>query len=156
MENTHKSMESLFADIADAIRAQNGSEEPISADNFPAEIDALVDNTLLLSIIDGSITELPKEVLEEVEYIGDKSFIYGQLKSLTIPGNVKYIGVSSFHNNSQLSTVVLLEGVERLETQAFSSCSRLASIVIPSSMKKIGYRAFVSYSALTDVYYTGT
>ena len=38
MPNTHSTLTSLFSDIADAIRAKDGSSGTIVADNFPTAI----------------------------------------------------------------------------------------------------------------------
>ena len=150
-----ESLESLFADIADAIRAQSSSDEQIPADHFAAEIDALGDNKLLLSILDGSITELPVEVLEDVECIGASAFRNTTLKTLTIPGNVLRIEQEAFYN-SLLTSVVMLEGVQYIGDGAFETCFNLSSVVLPSTINEIGNEAFYSCNNLSDVYYTGT
>ena len=41
MANTHSTLNALFTDIADAIRAKKNSIETIIADNFPIEIENL-------------------------------------------------------------------------------------------------------------------
>lgn len=156
MANLHESLESLFLDIADAIRAVSEQTEKISADYFPAEIDALVDNSLLLSILDGSITELPTEVLEDVECIGASAFRNTTLKTLTIPGNVLRIEQEAFYNATLLTSVVMLEGVQYIGDGAFGTCFNLSSIVLPSTINEIGNEAFYGCNNLSDVYYTGT
>lgn len=44
MANTHTTLASLFADIADAIRGGTGSADTIVADNFPAVITSALEN----------------------------------------------------------------------------------------------------------------
>ena len=41
MANTHKTLSSLFSDIADAIRTKTGESGKIVADNFPSKISAI-------------------------------------------------------------------------------------------------------------------
>lgn len=156
MENTHESLESLFADIADAIRAQSGDDKQVSADCFPAEIDALIDNTLLLSIIEGSITELPSEILEGVKHIGEAAFMYSKIENLIVPGNIKRIGDQAFYNSSALISVILLQGVAYIGRNAFQFCNELTTVTLSNTVTEIDYSAFGECIKLTDVYYTGT
>ena len=41
MSNTYESLNALFTATADAIRAKDGTTEPIVADNFPTRIQAI-------------------------------------------------------------------------------------------------------------------
>ena len=48
---THANLNSLFSDIADAIRSKTGKTSTIIADNFPTEIN----NIQTMSSVDGNI-----------------------------------------------------------------------------------------------------
>lgn len=76
---------------------------------------------------------------KNVETIGDGSFTYNKLKTLTIPSSVRVIS-NSFGGN-QLETVVIENGVETIGTDAFA-LNKLTNIILPKSVKQIGKRAF--------------
>lgn len=72
----------------------------------------------------------------------------GQLNgnTLTIPATVdgmtvKSMGEEVFYQNSNLSKVIIPEGVERIERYAFNRSS-LQEVELPSTLKTIGYGAF--------------
>lgn len=76
---------------------------------------------------------------KNVETIGDGSFTYNKLKTLTIPSSVRVIS-NSFGGN-QLETVVIENGVETIGADAFA-LNKLTNIILPKSVKQIGKRAF--------------
>ena len=71
------------------------------------------------------------------------------LKSVTIPNSVTFIGNSVFRNCSSLEAIIIPDNVTRIGGTAFYGCSSLASIVIPDSVTSIGSQAFYG----TDWYY---
>ncbi len=92
---------------------------------------------------------------------GDVEIVTGvfantQAKRITIPGTIDSINAFSFFDSSQIETIVLREGTERIEDGAFSACTALREITIPKSMKYIGASAFSDISALEILYYLGT
>lgn len=62
--------------------------------------------------------------------------------SITIPNSVTSIGEAAFANNSNLSTVILGEGITEIEESTFANCKSLSSIIIPDGVKSIGRHAF--------------
>lgn len=63
---------------------------------------------------------------------------------VVIPGTVKVIGNESFAACSRLETLVIEEGVERIEAEAFRNCS-IDKLSLPRhSLKYIGDKAFDS------------
>lgn len=104
-----------------------------------------------------------------------------ELKSVVIPGSIKFIGVRSFRECDGLSDVNICNGngsmviddqafygctalteffipdcVNEICGYAFAECSALQSVVIGKGMKKIMTWAFENCIALKNVFYKGT
>jgi len=77
--------------------------------------------------------------------------------AMVIPGN--YNGVptipTGFHDNTQITSVTILEGADSIDTNAFYRCGGLTSITIPASVNPIGHRAFIECKNLTSVTFQG-
>ena len=68
--------------------------------------------------------------------------------NLTIPGEydgrkITVIGDNVFYRNNGLTSVVIPEGVTKINRFAFAKCSRLAMVFVPNSVKEIGEKAFL-------------
>lgn len=74
---------------------------------------------------------------------------------LTISGSGA-ISASAFSGNTDISTVVIEEGVTAIGNYAFSGYSSLKTVEIPASVVAIGNYAFAGCSSLTTVVYDGT
>lgn len=61
--------------------------------------------------------------------------------SLKIPSTVKVIGHGAFAN-SDLTKIVIPEGVTSIEDNAFGGCKKLAKVQFPSTITHVGYLAF--------------
>lgn len=105
----YSTLTALFTDIADAIREKKESTDPIIADNFPAEIDAL---RTRFDYVNPDVTEIP-----------DYAF-YGceDLKRVELE-NVTKIGISAFEDCTNLKEVVLHSTIESMGENAFKGCS---------------------------------
>ena len=53
--------------------------------------------------------------------------------------------------NTEITDLVIPDGVTSISARAFYGCSGLASVTIPSSVKSIGHQAFYNRGALTSV-----
>lgn len=73
-----------------------------------------------------------------------------RIKTLKIPGNVKYIGDGTFQQ-SDFKVVEFEEGIEVIDFAAFSFCNNITEIIIPASCKMIGWRCFADCDALKNV-----
>ena len=72
------------------------------------------------------------------------------LESITIGNGVKKIP-NGFLNSSEIDTLVLSEGLERIGGYAFSNCKNLTSVTIPSTVTYIGEDGFFECDDLTSV-----
>ncbi len=75
-------------------------------------------------------------------------------KTSTIPGKVKVIGTTAF-SNGDVESIVIPEGVERIEEDVFSGGKNLKNVTIPATVKFIGEGAFDGKNKL-NVTYNGT
>ena len=82
------------------------------------------------------------ELLCSDPQLGQGAFISIDAAELTIPANLKTVGYMMFANSKELETVIIEDGVEKIEKQAFDSCDKLTSVTIPASVTEIGEKAF--------------
>ena len=64
------------------------------------------------------------------------------IRSVTVPGTVKTIGIRGFADCKNLTSITLCEGIETIESNAFTGCTNLKSIQLPASIKQITGWAF--------------
>lgn len=76
---------------------------------------------------------------------------YDNLKSISIPNTVTYIGESCFRNCKNLKTVKLSNNIECISSYCFMGCSSLKTIDIPSA-KRILNGAFANCTNLETVH----
>lgn len=60
-----------------------------------------------------------------------------KIKTLYVPGTVKYIRDNGFFGCQNLTSVTLCEGIQVIEDFAFNCCSSLRSLVVPDSVTKM-------------------
>ena len=82
-------------------------------------------------------------------YTGDETYI-------VIPSFIDCYAVESIGENafvsSKITTVIISEGVKRVDWFAFYTCPYLSAVTIPSSVTSIGYSAFDGASPSFTVY----
>ncbi|MDR1499426.1 MAG: leucine-rich repeat domain-containing protein [Tannerellaceae bacterium] len=87
-----------------------------------------------------------------VTAIGLYAFYYNSdITSVIIPDGVLEIEMGAFYACYSLAEVIIPNSVTTIEEEAFASCDALASITIPSSVTVIGEGAFRSCRALTAI-----
>ncbi len=98
----------------------------------------------------GMITSL--SIKDGTVGIADDTFGYREdLKSVTIPSSVHFIGKYAFSECKGLKKITLPEGLTSIGEYSFAGCSGLKKIIIPDGVKSIGESAFVSCLALKSV-----
>lgn len=70
---------------------------------------------------------------------------------LTISGYNTYISDGTYANRTDITKVVIEEGVVTIGSSAFDGCTNLSEVVLPSSLKYIDSYAFYGCSSLTRV-----
>ena len=97
-------------------------------------------------------------VPQSVTYIGVKAFdSCTNLSSITLStNNITSIRPYTFSGCSELSSIVIPDGVTSIQSGAFFNCTKLTSITIPSSVTSIGSNVFTGCTSLNDIRYSGT
>lgn len=70
-------------------------------------------------------------------------------KTVTIPADVKIIDQMCFASTN-VTEVILPEGIESIESRAFANCNKLKRINFPESLNAIKDRAFLNCHSLTE------
>lgn len=89
------------------------------------------------------------------DYFGDTSgdvVIPATLDGRAVDG----FWLESFYYRDDITSVVISEGVPKIDAMTFYGCSNLVSITIPASVTTIGDDAFKGCTALQTVIYNGT
>lgn len=109
---------------------------------------------LFMKKADGALEEITDLVIPEgTASIEARAFCYlPNIKSVTIPASVKYLGGMTFRGCTGLTEVVLPEGLEQFGYMDFAGCTQLATLTIPSTVIKIDSEAFVELPAISDVW----
>ena len=109
---------------------------------------------------------------ETLEYIGNLAFAYTSLKQIQIPHSVTYFGSAfshcgsleyvniygttteiSFSSCKKLTSIIIPEGVEKINLGAFSRCIALKTIIFPSTIKDLGKEgSYSECTILSEVY----
>lgn len=83
---------------------------------------------------------------------------------ITIPNSVTHIANESFNGCSNVTSIIMQEGLTSIGNGAFANCYNLASVTIPNSVIEIGNNAFLDCKAFpvidglryADTYLIGT
>lgn len=156
----YTTLSDLFTAIANAIRGKTGSQNQITASEFPDQIAAISKATKPYveyatnasgSIIRAvahfneeipngmfynrdSLTNVDLSDCEELQTIGASAFEgCSALQSVAFPEGITVIGNYAFRNCTRLTLTALPESVTGIGAHAFSGCTRLALTKLPNS-----------------------
>ena len=76
--------------------------------------------------------------------IGDYSFFFGELSSITLPETLTSIGIASFSGCSGLTELTIPASVTSLGARAFSDCTELATITVNANLASLPEAAFLN------------
>ena len=95
-------------------------------------------------------------ISEGVTYIGNSSFNWCSVTSISMPSSMTSIGSCAFQTCSALTSVIIPEGVTSMGDWTFAYCSNLASVTIPGTLTAISDYAFYVCQNLTTVNFAET
>lgn len=112
--------------------------------------DCEIDDENRLTSYNGTETNI---ILPQgIEIIGENAFMSSEIESVVVPEGVEKIEDSGFWGCKSLKSVTLPSSLEVIEGDAFRMCEELRSIVIPEGVTEIGMDAFTSCNKLKDIY----
>ena len=112
---------------------------------IPSSYSMLEDGT----IIEGSDHTITG--IADASGSSEGAFANTNITSITIPEGFEKIGAYAFNRCSSLTSVTIPSSVTSIGRAAFYGCSSLTSITIPDSVTSIGSYAFQDCSSLTSV-----
>ncbi len=87
----------------------------------------------------------------------------GSLKNVTLPARITegdqygaYIESQAFADCTAIESIIIPEGITKVDYEAFRGCINLTTVTIPKTVKQIGDAAFAGCNALTTVNFGGT
>ena len=120
----------------------NDNDEVVITGTMDTTIDELViPNTIIKNGIERKVVEIDEQAFLGLE----------NLKSVTIPSNVKIIDSKAFKQCKQLTNVNLSAGLVTIGGSAFTECDSLKSVVLPSTVKTIHMYAFADNINMTTI-----
>ena len=91
-----------------------------------------------------------EEFWEGVKVIGSGAFKELDIKSITIPRKVEFIGANAFENCKSLTTVNL-KNVRTIYDRAFSGCINLQIVIFQEGLESIGEGCFYRCRRLQEI-----
>lgn len=97
--------------------------------------------TITSIVIPDSVIEINKSAFEGCR----------NLESITLPKNLKYIGMYAFLGCEEIKSFVIPDSVEEIDHGAFRYCSNLRNITLPKNLKKIDGYVFWNCESLEGI-----
>ena len=130
--------------------------------SFRDQITSVVVSPGVTSIGNLAFTRFSKlihvDIADSVVSIGEGFFSEcSSLTNITVPQSVTYIGVNAFDSCTNLSSITLsTNNITSIRPHTFSGCSELSSIVIPDGVTSIQSGAFFNCTKLTSITIPGS
>lgn len=89
-----------------------------------------------------------------IEAIANRAFTGGQVRTITLPSTLKYIGAEAFYNCTSLETITIPDSVISIGEKAFAVSKNLKSVnfnAATSKLTEIGEGAFQGCEGLTSI-----
>lgn len=96
------------------------------------------------------------EIPSSVKLIDWYAFAKSALERITIPNTAKLGDNGIFSDCSNLSEVILEDGITEIPARTFDGCKKLMRVVIPKSITDIGYQAFANCGKNLTIEFAGT
>ena len=108
------------------------------------------DGTTIIADNAFSTFQLPINLPDSVEYIGDEAFnCNSALTELTLPASLKTIGEEAFAHCENLVKVTFPSTLESIGNNAYMNCDKLATVEFSNGSVQIGSNAFYGTSIST-------
>lgn len=124
-----------------------GETKCLKTIDLPDNLETIKNSAFCVAGIE-SIT-IPASVTTIERY----AFNSAKIKSISFESgsNLSTIGIGVFNSCPNLESIVIPEGIERIDEEAFVQCSKLKTVTLPSTLTEIGSSAFSSCSSLESV-----
>ena len=122
--------------------------------DFMIDWDRDVKDTIKITKYVGSRSEvrIPPEIQNNtVNRIGMEAFARTNITSVIIPNGVTIIESNAFERCTRLTSVTIPNSVKIIYSSTFSDCTSLISVTIPASVTRIDNWAFTRCTSLTSV-----
>lgn len=152
--------EANIQDIANAIRAKNGTTTTYKTNEMAAAIRNIetsgggTSDDLAIKMItgNGDITELPSNLTEIQMY----AFSHCKnLKLTSLPSGITTIYQNAFEDCSNLALTSLPNNLTLIDYRAFTHCNNISLTYLPESITEIGAYAF-EFCQFTTITFKGT
>ena len=137
--------ETNIQDIADAIRAKNGTTTTYKTNEMAAAIRGIETS--------GGDLTIPSNI--GITKIAMYAFSHSSYNKINLPEGVTIINNYAFYECS-MARIVLPQSITKIGVYAFGMCENLRSITFPQNLETIESSAFTNCKFLTSVTFKGT
>ena len=99
---------------------------------------------------------LPNDYNGETYAIYKSAFANSNITSVVLGNGVYEIGVSAFAGCTNLTNIEFSDTLVSIGNNAFYNCTNLSSVEIPKNLKTLGSQVFYGCSSLKTIYYNAT